>query len=156
MAYGNGYEQVEFNSAVTDGDYEVRLGMPVDKEVSGYRLREIPIQIRGQPNAKPDRWTWFDMPTSGDNLTERQMKWNQQRTKDADCFGVARGDFRPQSWAGKVGWVHIAKNTKTGYMEVRWSVMKDEAAPKPQERKPVQQKEVFDSEPESFPDDIPF
>ena len=90
--------------------------MPVDRG-SGYSSVRFPIKIDGIGSA-PGKWSIFDCPTDDE---EKIAKWNEQRTRDFDAFGVARGDFRPQSWVGKRGRVHIAKDGK-GYMKVLWSL----------------------------------
>ena len=154
--FGGGYQQREYNRIVPEGDYTVTLGMPVDKQVSGYSIREIPIKIDGYPDHAPGKWSIFDCPTDDE---EKIAKWNEQRTRDFDAFGVARGDFRPQSWVGKRGRVHIAKDGK-GYMKVLWSLT-DSA---PEQEAPSQsfgsgQKPAQQTRPASsgdFPDDIPF
>lgn len=157
--FGSGYEPREYDNAVPEGDYEVKLGMPIDTVRGGYNMRDIPIQIRGKPGKQPSKWTIFDRPT--DDL-EKMEKWNKQRTRDADAFGVQRGDFRPTSWAGKVGYVHIGKNEKNGYMEVKWSVIKNtDAMPLPSKPVQVVTKQMpsgYDdvSETPPFDSDIPF
>jgi hypothetical protein len=151
---------MEYNVSVPEGDYEVRLGMPEDVQRKGFDIREIPFEIRGKPGAMPNKWSWFDKPT--DDI-EQIAKWNKRMTRNADAFGVQRGDFRKESWRGKVGILHIGKNGKTGYMEVQWAVLKAEAGtPAPIPTKPVTvitKQESFGAKnetPPDFPDDIPF
>ena len=142
MGFGQGYEQREPDVSVPEGNYQVKLGMPRDITEKGYNIRKIPIQIRNIPNVLPKTWDIFDIPRDD---VEKIDKWNRQRTKDCDAFKVQRGDFRPQSWAGKVGWLHIGKNTKSGYMEVKWSMLESELsepgpAPLPSKPAPIVQK----------------
>jgi len=157
--FGQGYQPQEYNLFVPEGDYKVRLGMPKDVEKGGYRIREIPIEISGYPGHGPDHWSIFDAP--GDDL-EKLALWNKSRTRDCDAFGVTRGDFRPEAWRGKVGMVHIGKDSK-GYMQVKWSIVPESKpvgpAPAPAPRK---DDDTF-SEPTrgsstqpAFEDDIPF
>lgn len=127
MSFGNGYQQQEYGQIVPEGDYFVRLGMPQDIERNGYRIRSIPVEYRGHPGFGPKTWEIFDAP-EGD--ADRMQKWNEQRTRDADAFGVQRGDFRPEAWRGKTGWVHVGKNKK-GYMNILWSVIKKDASSNP-------------------------
>lgn len=123
--FGQGYQPKEYNMFVPEGDYLIQLGLPQDVEKAGYRIREIPIRIKGYTDHGPDHWSIFDAP-QGD--AEKLEKWNKARTRDCDAFGVQRGDFRPESWRGKTGMVHIGKDTN-GYMQVKWSIV--------QESKPV-------------------
>lgn len=120
MSYGEGYQPQEYNQFVAEGDYFVRLGMPQDIERNGYKIRTIPVQYRDAPGYGPKVWDIFDAPV-GD--AEKMQSWNEQRTRDADAFGVQRGDFRPESWNGKTGWVHVGPD-KAGYLKVKWSVLK--------------------------------
>jgi hypothetical protein len=130
--FGGGYEPREYNRVVPEGDYMITLGMPEDKQVSGYSIREIPIKIEGFSGYAPSKWSVFDCPA--DDMTKAE-KWKEQRTRDFDAFGVARGDFRPEAWQGKRGRVHIAKDNK-GYMKVLWSLT--EGAPEPSSEQPSQ------------------
>lgn len=153
--YGNGYEEREYTRIVPEGDYEVVLGTPQDTTTkNGYPIRRIPVKIVGYDGYYPNEWTWFDRPTDD---VEKMARWNSDRTRDADVFGVARGDFRPEAWQGKRGWVRIAKD-REGFTKVLWSV----TAPQKNRQAQVSQKE--ESEPpvntyegEREPgDDIPF
>lgn len=138
--FGKGAEVVEPAFMLPEGDYQVKLGMPVDIEKGGYNIRKIPFAVRGHADCLPNSWDWFDIPTDD---VEKIQKWNRQMTKNADAFGVRRLDFNPKSWVNKTGWLHIGKNTKTGYMEVKWAVLKDEVGkPAPKEMKPEPKKEV--------------
>lgn len=133
MAYGSGYQPREYNQVVPEGDYRVCLGMPQDVVRGGYNIREIPIEISGYKGYSPTHWSWFDAPED----MEKLEKWRKARTRDADAFGVNRGDFNPASWCGKVGVVHIGKD-KNGYMQVQWSVPPNASAPA-QSAVPMQQ-----------------
>ena len=161
MAFGKGYTPLDYgHQYVPEGDYVVKLGTPVDVQRGGWNIREIPIQIKGFQDYGPDKWSIFDAPSEPENLE----KWNKARTRDADAFGVRRGDFNPASWTGKVGKVHIGKDKK-GYMQVSYSLSPDSPheevrAPKPAP-KPVD--DPFDTAPskaaqadDGFEDDIPF
>jgi len=152
MGFGEKFEPTNYNSSVPEGDYEVTLGMPQDVSRNGWDMRDIPISIKGHAGAQPKVWTWFDCPT-GD--VEKIAKWNSQRTRDCDAFGVSRGDFRPESWFGKIGTVHIGKDN-AGYMKVLWSVA-DPTVPK---KTPFRDSEPpidgYEKQADEPTDDIPF
>ena len=162
MSFGSRYQPTEYNMYVPEGDYKVRLGIPKDMERSGYRIREIPIEISGHRGYGPTHWSIFDAP----NDPEKLDAWNKARTRDCDAFGVDRGDFRPESWRGKVGWVHIGKDTK-GYTQVKWSILPPNG---PMTAKPAQSMQQGRDYPppeavqtgfapvpgDGFKDDIPF
>ena len=155
MSFGDHYEEKEYNQFVPEGDYFVRLGLPQDIERGGYPIRSIPIAYKGMPGYGPKTWDIFDAPTNDD---EKLQKWNEQRTRDADAFGVRRGDFRPASWAGKTGWVHVGPD-KNGYLRVKWSILKpkgDIPAPQPAATKPAPKPQAEDRFDDTFDDDIPF
>jgi hypothetical protein len=99
--------------------------MPEEGTAGNYNVRFIPLEIKGFPGMQPKRWTQFDRPTE----EEKIASWDARMTEACDAFGVQRGDFRRQSWAGKVGKVHIGKHAKTGYMEVKWAIVEKQAAP---------------------------
>ena len=126
--FGSGYEAREYNRVVPAGDYMVTLGMPQDKNLGGYSVRVFPIKIDGFPDHKPEDWTVFDADR---NDPEKLAKWQEQRTRDFDAFGVQRGDFRPQSWQGKRGLLHFEKDAK-GYMKAKWSLTE-----KPEQQQPA-------------------
>jgi hypothetical protein len=130
--FGQGAEVVEPPVTMPEGDYQIKIGMPEDVVKNGYNIRKNPIFFRGQKGeCNPSSWDWFDIPTDD---PEKLIKWNRAMTKNCDAFGVKRLDFRAASWANKTGWVHIGKNTKTGYMEVKWALLKEEVGkPAPKE-----------------------
>jgi hypothetical protein len=125
--YGIGYEEREYTRIVPEGDYEVVLGYPQDTTTkNGYPIRKIPVKIVGYEGYYPNEWTWFDRPTDD---VEKMARWNSDRTRDADVFGVARGDFRPEAWQGKRGWVRIAKDREAlrkfcGQLQLRRKTVK--------------------------------
>jgi hypothetical protein len=123
--FGDNYKEREYNQFVAEGDYMVRLGLPQDVERGNYRIREIPIEIKDHHGYGPDKWSIFDADASDQ---EKLENWQKSRTRDADAFGVQRGDFNPNSWRGKTGMVHIGKDAK-GYMKVLYSLIPDTAAP---------------------------
>jgi hypothetical protein len=125
MGFGEGYKERDYNQGIDEGDYEVILGTPVDTNKGGYDMRIIPITIVGHENCYPKEWTWFDRPTDADNLA----KWEKAMTKNADAFGVERGNFFASSWAGKRGFVHIGKDKEGKFMKVLWSVVNGEKKP---------------------------
>jgi hypothetical protein len=160
MSFGNGYEPKEYDEIVPEGDYTVRLGMPEDIQRGQYSIRDIPIAIKGYPGFSPAKWSIFDAP----NEPDRMDKWNKAMTRNADAFGVQRGDFRPASWAGKVGRVHIGKDAR-GYMQVKWSIPPDAvpetpkpapAAPKQFGAPPPQPANAVPPADDGFEDEIPF
>lgn len=138
--FGRGAEVVESDKVLPEGDYEIKLGMPNDVQAGGFNIRKIPFKVRGMTNVMPNSWDWFDIPT-GD--IEKMHKWNKAMTKNCDAFGVKRLDFEPSHWAGKTGFVHIGKNTKTGYMEVKWAVLKEEMEKKVAEPEPVKKEDDY-------------
>lgn len=157
MGFGDNYQPREYDQFVPEGDYKVRLGLAQDVERSGYRIREIPIAISGFPGYGPEKWSWFDAPV---NDPDKLDIWNKARTRDADAFGVQRGNFDPRAWNGKIGYVHIAKD-KNGYMKVVWSIVKADASqspaptPAPAPRQgPAARPPVTPQD--DFSDDIPF
>jgi len=125
MGFGDGYKERDYNQGIDEGDYEVILGTPVDTNKGGYDMRIIPITIVGHENCYPKEWTWFDRPSDPDQL----IKWEKAMTKNADAFGVERGNFFPSSWAGRRGFVHIGKDKDGKFMKVLWSVVNGEKKP---------------------------
>jgi hypothetical protein len=123
--FGDSYKEREYNQFVAEGDYMVRLGLPQDVQKGNYHIREIPIEIKGHSGYGPDKWSIFDADTSDQ---EKLENWQKARTRDADAFGVKRGDFNPNSWRGKTGMVHIGKDAK-GYMKVMYSLTPDAIGP---------------------------
>lgn len=150
MPFGTGYESREYNRVVPEGDYMVTLGLPQDKVLAGYDVRVFPIKIDGFPDHKPDEWVVFDCPR--DDI-EKIAKWNEQRTREFDVFGVQRGDFRPSSWAGRRGMLHFEKDKK-GYMKALWAV--SEGQQKPSGAKTENVQDQTEAVPPNFPDNIPF
>jgi hypothetical protein len=158
MSFGNGYQPQEYNQFVAEGDYFVRLGMPQDIERGGYKIRSIPVEYKGMPGYGPKTWDIFDAPV-GDK--EKMQSWNEQRTRDADAFGVERGDFRPEAWRGKTGWIHVGPD-KAGYIKVKWSLLKPKTGATLQEGKDYPRAGQKPAQPagapprDDFTDDIPF
>jgi hypothetical protein len=84
-------------------------------------------------------------------------------TEIFDAFGIQRGDYRPQSWMGKKGMVHIAPNAK-GFAQVKWAIPKPAAPLPPPPAPPKAQAfgavqgapKAEASQSDIFTDDIPF
>ena len=148
--FGADYQEREYNQFVGEGDYIVRLGMPQDIERAGYHIREIPIEIKGHRGYGPDKWSIFDADTSDE---EKYDNWNKAMTRNADAFGIQRGDFALSSWRGKTGVVHIGKDSK-GYMKVLWAIVQE--TPTTSQPAQVQKQAAPAKKIDEFPDDIPF
>jgi hypothetical protein len=157
MAFGDNYrpEERAHPEQVPEGDYMIALGMPVDGDWNGQPVRDIEIRIKDYPGYKPDKWRIFDD-------TSDMEKRNARMTEIFDAFGIQRGDYRPQSWMGKKGMVHIAPNAK-GFAQVKWAIPKPAAPTAPPAPPKAQAFGAVQGTPKAeapqsdiFTDDIPF
>lgn len=152
MSFGSGYTVTEYNKFVPEGDYVIRLGNSKEEMKSGYLMLKIAVQIQGHQGYGPGDWTFFDRPTED---KEKIENWDKYMTRFFDAFKIPRGNLNPQTWAGKVGKVHIAKDAK-GYMKIMYAVVEQAPAPAAVPVKPAPTKPAPQPSNDGFPDDVPF
>lgn len=105
--FGQGYTPVE-SVQLEDGVYDVRIVRVGNVKRNNFDIREVEVQYREHPNAKPNILSFFERPLDA----EKAKAWDLRMTKFFDAFNIQRGNFEIPAWHGKVGKVQVVTNKK--------------------------------------------
>lgn len=113
--FGYGYQPLESNS-LPAGIYQARITKCEYRDAKGYTILDVYVDIQGHPNAKPDRFSFFDRP--GNNEPDKQRGWDYSMTQFFDSFHINRGDFNILNWRGRNGFVRVVQRKDSNYMDM--------------------------------------